>query len=171
MDTKTIEQELTNMVEIMEQIYTKNMNWFSENDFELYKQLSSCAYAISEDKSKEQYIVEMRKDGSLDILNKTKNIFIYNCDPFEFGDEKTNSITEKKIKQVHFDGVLLGTHITGIIRKFEPKKTTICEANEQIFRCSLYVTDYASLANISNLKFAIGTKCKIKKESYVVKVN
>ena len=62
---------------------------------------------------------------------------------------KINFLNSAK-KHSHFDkfifaGVLLGSHIKNIINKFECSCYFIIEANLEIFRLSMFVTDYKSL--------------------------
>jgi len=148
--------QISEMVETMEHIYFKNMQWLKEFDKKLYKKLDKVANKLIDDKSKEKYSVELNKEAALDIINRKDKTFIYNCEPFIYGDDKVEEV--KKSKKMAFIGTGLGTHITSILKKLKPKKSLICENDIQIFRCSLYVTDYESLANISKIKFAIDSK-------------
>ena len=65
-------------------------------------------------------------------------------------DETMNSI-EKFI----FVGVALGLHITEITKKVKSKYYLIIEDDLELFRLSLFTTDYANLAKQSELHFAI----------------
>lgn len=159
--------QITEMVETMEEIYFKNMLWLRAYDKKLYKKLKKVANKILEDKSKEKYAVELNKAAALDIINRKDKTFIYNCEPFIYGDEKVSEV--KKSKKIAFIGTGLGTHITSVIKELSPKKVLICEEEVQIFRCSLYVTDYETLASISDIKFAIDTKYDATKFDEVVK--
>ena len=148
--------QISEMVETMEQIYFKNMTWLKEFDKKLYKKLEKVANKLVDNKSKEIYAVELNKTAALDIINKKDKTFLYNCEPFIYGDEKVSEV--KKSKKMAFIGTGLGTHITSIIKELKPKRALVCESDIQIFRCSLYVTDYESLSSISKIKFSIDSK-------------
>lgn len=51
-----------------------------------------------------------------------------------------------KIEKFVFIGTLLGRHIPSILKKTNAKNFFICERNLEIFRLSLFVTDYSNLA-------------------------
>jgi len=159
--------KITEMVETMEEIYFKNMNWLQEFDNKLYKKLKKVSDKVMKDKGKEKCAVELNKTAALDIIIKKDKTFIYNCEPFIYGDEKVREV--KGNKKMSFIGTGLGTHITSILREFKPKRVVINEENIQYFRCSLYVTDYETLSKISKIKFSINSKPKILEASEVVR--
>lgn len=163
-------QEIASMIYTMEAIYQKNMLWLSKEHNDIFKSLQKEEKKIKENKNLESYSVELNMLGTLDILNKQTNLFSYNFDPFIFGDNKTNEIKEDKLKNILFDGTLLGTHIKEIIRKFQPKNVTVCEKDIQMFNCSLYVTDYVELSKLAKIQLSIASKCKVKDKYFIVKV-
>ena len=61
----------------------------------------------------------------------------------------------KNIKKFCFVGTLLGTHILPIHNKIKAYGYFISEANLEIFRLSLFVTNYKMLSQSSNLIFSI----------------
>lgn len=150
-----IEPQLIEMIETMELIYLKNKQWMSQKHNTLYKMLEKECNKILKNKDKEKFRVELTQTGALDILNTKKDKFVFNMDPFIYGDKKAETIKEKKIKKVVFDGTQLGTQITSTIRMHKPKKAVIIEKDKQIFRCSMYVTDYEELDKISKLEFFV----------------
>jgi hypothetical protein len=166
-----IEPQIMEMVQTMEEIYRKNMAWLEENENALYAKMDKITQKIIKDKSKEKFRVELTDGGSLDILDLKNSAFIYNREPFEYGDSKVKELEDKNYKRVVFKGSLLGTHITSIVKTLKPKKIVVCEPNKQIFSCSLYVTDYAELAKISKIKFSIKDECKVKESDIVVELN
>lgn len=71
---------------------------------------------------------------------------------------KDNTLTKKMYKKFDkfiFVGTLLGRHILNIDKKINAKKYFICENNLEIFRLSLFVTNYRSLSQKSKLTFSI----------------
>jgi len=159
--------KISEMVETMEQIYFKNMLWLKSYDKKLHKKLEKVANKILENKSKEKYAVELNKLAALDIILRKDKTFMYNCEPFVYGDDKVSEI--KKSKKIAFIGTGLGTHITSALKELKPKKILVYEKDVQIFRCSLYVTDYETLSSISDIKFAIDSKFDESKYDEVVK--
>jgi len=159
--------KISEMVETMEQIYFKNMLWLRSYDKKLHKKLEKMANKILEDKSKEKYAVELNKEAALDIIYRKDKTFLYNCEPFIYGDDVATEV--KKSKKIAFIGTGLGTHITSTLKELKPKKILVYEKNVQIFRCSLYVTDYETLSGISDIKFAIDSKFDESKYDEVVK--
>lgn len=168
MQTHDITEDLMDMVETMERIYLKNCTWLETYDKPLYKKIIKNRDKILKNKDKEKFCVELTQEGALDILDKKSGEFIYHTDPFVFGDNKAIDV-EEKLKSIVFDGVLLGTHITSTIKLKKPKKVTIVEKNLQIFNCSLYITDYQSLSEISKIKFEIDNEFEPKKKDIVIK--
>ena len=163
-DGKLTEEELDKvyenlkiMIETMQEIYFKNLNFFEDNNKKLYKKIQKESKKILKDKSKEKYCVELNKQGAIDVINREDNSYMYKKDPFLVGDEIANKLDEKSIV---FKGVGLGTHIASTIKTKNVKKVLICENNIQLFRCSMYVVDYTELASIAKkIDFNIGSKC------------
>lgn len=71
---------------------------------------------------------------------------------------KDNTLKDKSYKKFEkfiFIGTLLGRHIVGIDKKIKAKNYFICENNLEIFRLSLFVTNYRDLTIQSKLTFSI----------------
>lgn len=72
---------------------------------------------------------------------------------------KTNTAYPKKqfktIQKITFVGTLLGTHIPLIDKKLKGLFYFICEDNLEIFRLSLFTTDYSAIANHAKIYFSI----------------
>ncbi len=160
-------EEIEKMLQIMEEINFKNLEFFKKTDKDLYKLINKESKKISKDKSKEKFAVELNKKGSLDIINRKNNKYFYNTDPFLRGDNIANQL---KYKSIAFEGVGLGTHITSTIKFHKPKKVLICEENIQIFRCSMYITDYEELASLTKLKITLEDECRSKKYDKIFKL-
>lgn len=63
--------------------------------------------------------------------------------------EDFSNYKDKKLKKIDkfiFIGTLLGRHIPLILKKTNAKNFFVCERNLEIFRLSLFVTDYSNLA-------------------------
>ena len=172
MSKKTVDltEEIALMIETMEQINFKNLLWLKSFDKKLYKEVVKLDKKLTKNKDKEKYAVELSQAGALDILNKKKNKFMYNKEPFEYGDKKAQELPESEYKEISFDGVGLGTQITSTIKLHKPKKAEIYEKNLEIFKCSLYITDYEELNSISKLKFIVGEKYKLDKDATIVSI-
>jgi len=162
-------EQIKAMLETMDEIYFKNLVWLKKFDNELYKIVKKTEKKILNNKSKEKYAVELNKEAALDIVNRKKKTFMYNCEPFIYGDNKVKEV--KKSKKIAFLGTGLGTHITSIVKKLKPKKILISEKNIQIFRCSLFITDYESLSEISKIIFSIDKKLDSSKYDEVVSLD
>lgn len=68
--------------------------------------------------------------------------------------ENFSNITPK-IEKFVFIGTLLGVHINDFHKKLNAKTYLIIEPNIEIFKLSMFMTDYAQLANDSKLFFVI----------------
>ncbi len=169
-ETVDITEDIMLMVETMEQINVKNLLWLKKNDKDLYKAISKLDKKLLKDKSSEKFTVELSQKGELDILNKKKNTIMYNQEPFIYGDTKASALKKGKYKSISFDGTGLGTQITSTIKLHKPKKVTIYEKDLEIFKCSLYITDYEELNTISKLNFVVGKKYTIDKDAVVVSI-
>ncbi len=67
----------------------------------------------------------------------------------------SNDFTINQIEKFVFFGTLLGKHIESICSKFNPRVIMIIEPNIEIFKLSLFTTDYSSLNIKSDIVFAI----------------
>lgn len=159
--------EIEQMLQIMEEIYFKNLEFFKNSNKELYKTVNKESKKILKDKSKEKFAVELNKTGSLDIINRKNGDYFYNTDPFVKGD---NIAHQLEYKTIAFKGVGLGTHITSTIKFNKPKKVLICENDVQVFRCSMYITDYEELSTLTKLKVTLDDTCKNKKYDKTFKI-
>ncbi|MEA3314430.1 MAG: 6-hydroxymethylpterin diphosphokinase MptE-like protein [Campylobacterota bacterium] len=97
-------------------------------------------------------------DDSLRLQEKVTNLLAN--DIFEYTKlfQKSTTYKYKQFKYIDkfiFVGVLLGTHIEKIDKKIDAKVYFIYESNLEIFRLSLFTTDYSKLANKSKLIFSI----------------
>lgn len=71
-----------------------------------------------------------------------------------FSDVKAEG-NYKYIDKMMFLGTLLGGHIGTIIKKVSPKLSFVYEPDLEIFRFSLFVTDYQSLSNQTKFIFSV----------------
>lgn len=71
-----------------------------------------------------------------------------------FLDIKTSD-TYKYIDKMFFLGVKLGSHINSALKKIIPKFSFIYEANLEIFRLSLFVTDYFDIASKTRVIYSV----------------
>lgn len=161
-------EEIENMLQTMDEIFFTNLEYFKKADKDIYKNIKKESKRILKDKSKEKFAVELNTNGSLDIINRKNNKFLYNKCPFKFGDSIAQKLTQKSIA---FQNTGLGTHITSTIKINKPKKVLIIEPDIQKFRCSMYVTDYSELADISKIKFCFAKECNTKKYDQVYTLN
>lgn len=95
---------------------------------------------------------------SLPLRHKEKAL--YANDIFEFTKIfKMSTLYKKKqfkyIEKFIFAGTLLGSHIEPIIAKLKPNMIFIYEYNLEIFRLSLFVTNYAQISKKTNIIFSI----------------
>ena len=84
----------------------------------------------------------------------------YHNDIFEFIQlfKKSTVYKKKKFKYIEkfvFIGSLLGTHIEPIVKKLDLRFYLIYEYNLEIFRLSLFTTNYAKLAKNAHIMFSI----------------
>ena len=152
--------QIEQMLNIMEEIYEKNMNFFKKKHKNIYKLSKKEAKKILKDKEKEIYAIELNKQGSIDIINRKNKEYFYNTDPWIFGDNIAQDLKDNK--KIAFVKTGLGTHISSTVKFNKPKKVLICEDDIQLFRTSMYVVDYKELSEITNIEFSIGKdeKCK-----------
>jgi hypothetical protein len=129
------------------------------------------------------------KDNSFDLLNPNvynyrhpisidkneplsrREQFLYVNDIFEFTNIfKMSTVYKKKkfkyIEKFVFAGTLLGTHILPIHNKLKCSFYLIYEYNLEIFRLSLFTTDYSSIATDSKIIFSI-MEDKLKAEEKI----
>jgi len=90
----------------------------------------------------------------------TRSTKMYHNDIFEFIKifQKSTVYKQKKFKYIEkfiFVGALLGTHIEPIVKKLNLDFYLIYEHNLEIFRLSLFTTNYAQLSQKSRILFSI----------------
>ena len=169
-ELEQVMQDIEYMLEIMEQIYKKNLKFFKKKHKDIYKLVIKEAKKIAKDNSKTKYAIELNQLGAIDIIDKKTGKFLYQRDPWIFGDEIANTL--KDYKSIAFVNTGLGTQITSAIKFNKPKKVLICEKEIQLFRTSLYVVDYTELNELTKLSFSIGEdKCKNKKYDKTYKLD
>lgn len=116
------------------------------------------------------------KDPFVDAVNRVNNFEFSNAfsliklEPYEKRNHYENEInaylylnefinnftnTSVEINKFVFIGTLLGVHINDFHNKINAKSYLIIEPNLEIFRLSMFMTDYTSLAKSSKLFFAI----------------
>lgn len=101
-----------------------------------------------------------KKDKNIELRNTKKeqlDNYLYN-DISEYSDVLGNIENENYYKQIDkflFLGNLLGLHLNEIMMKLKVKSCFIYEPNLEIFRLSLFVTDYKILSNNVNFIFSI----------------
>jgi len=100
---------------------------FTSHDIERYKDLGIQSNGVS---------------GIAPIVHYTENIV-------------NKDMHLKRIEKFVFFGVGLGTHLTAVDKKVEAKVYLIVEDDLELFRLSLFVTNYQNLARHSTLFFAI----------------
>ena len=95
-----------------------------------------------------KYHLEDNKEANAITLNEISE---YVSELGKISDKKRI----KKINKVIFLGTLLGRHISRIAKKFDSDIYLVVEKNLEIFRLSLFVTDYTALADKDGVIFSI----------------
>lgn len=73
----------------------------------------------------------------------------------QYIEQFDNSNISQEIKKFVFIGTLLGVHINDFHTQFKANSYLIIEPNLEIFRLSMFMTDYTALANEASLHFCI----------------
>lgn len=84
----------------------------------------------------------------------------------EFLSLSSNTSNSIKSEKFIFIGTLLGLHITDIHKKLKQKAYLIVEPHIEIFRLSLFLTDYKQLSQESKLFLCINESCYHSKPIY-----
>jgi hypothetical protein len=159
-----IEPQLVEMLETLEELYLRNLLFFRENYPKVYKKLEKLHIAVESGSINEEYKIEFNNAiKSLDIFDMSNDKFIYQKDMYEYAQEKLIELDFKKAKQIVFVGSLLCTHISLIAKEKKAKNIMIFEENYQIFRLSLFITDFESLAKKTKISFCLGNTLDDKK--------
>ena len=186
-----------NMKELEEtiiQIYSKNLNFFSVNNKNLYDKI----LAFEKEIKKEYYLTF--DNNHFDIKNK-KGDYTYNCNPYYDAQSRVKELDKsngflmikiqeeykkkkyedsridpyiilneyikviqnrdiKKSEKFIFLGSILGAHITDILKSSDFKSVLLIEDSIEIFRLSMFITDYEDLVINHNLNFLINESDK-----------
>ncbi len=121
-------------------------NFDKDNSIDIFRHANYNSTSLSD--------IDLNENMAGQSLNMCKN------DIFEYTSifQKTTldkNVEFKKIEKFLFAGTLLGTHIPYIIDKFKLDLALIYEYNLEIFRLSLFTTNYAELSKRTNLIFSI----------------
>lgn len=179
----------TDLIEILLEIYVKNLNFLEKESPELYERVEELSKNLNEGSVSPKYSLEF-VDNYFDILNIPSNSYYYGSNSYEDADQRAqvsnftkdgsidllrkgidgkklitashikdispiiryindnvnlDAITFDKINKFVYLGVGLGLHIQTIHRKLNPLTILIIEPELEIFRLSLFVTDYTEL--------------------------
>ncbi len=134
------------------------------------------------------YNKDLNKDAMIRVQNiklDTKNSFktfeeSFVPDKYTIDKDITNTILEtvyplidyvqknspkkiklQKIEKFIFFGNLLGAHIELFVKKYLPKVILITEQDIELFRLSLFVTDYSKIAQTSDIIFSLTQDTKV----------
>ena len=186
-----------NMKELEEtiiQIYSKNLNFFSVNNKNLYNKI----FAFEKENRNEYHLTF--DNNHFDIKNK-KGDYTYNCNPYYDAQSRVKELYKsngflmikvqeeykkkkyedsridpylilneyikviqnrdiKKSEKFIFLGSILGAHITDILKSSDFKSVLLIEDSIEIFRLSMFITDYEDLVINHNLNFLINESDK-----------
>lgn len=191
--------------------YLKNLEYFKQNDIELFNKIETLSTAINQNLYKEKYDLEYIKEiDDFDILEVETQKYIYNKNIKAKNKELLQAVSLSKnstfsnlnkhlykdyihsyalpnrkhelldnylakdiselynlflgmktsnnykyIDKMLFLGILLGTHISTALKKINPKLCFIYEPNLEIFRLSLFVTDYSNIALKTKVLYSV----------------
>jgi hypothetical protein len=163
-ETVDIEPQLIEIMDTLEELYLRNLLFFRENYPKVYKKLEKLHIQLESGAIDPQYRIELNSStDALDLHDIENDKFIYDEDIYEYAQNKLDKCEFKKSKQIVFIGSLLGTHIGLISKEKKCKNIMVFEENYEIFRLSLFVTDYKSMTKKAKLSFSIGNTLDDKK--------
>lgn len=96
---------------------------------------------------------------SITMFEDENKIYLEWLIPFFKYMHQLNSGEERRLSRLDkfvFFGCLLGKHIELFIKTYKPKSVFIVEQILEIFKLSLFVTDYSKLADTTQIEFYIG---------------
>jgi len=163
-----ITEEAEQLLETMNQIFSRNMKFLSTNSPKYHKQILEFSSNIDSGKSEEKLSVELNKEHFIDILNRENNTFFFNSDPFEYGELKVKSLKFRKADKIVFEGVLLGTQIEPALKKYKPKSIFIMEESLEIFRVFLNVIDLETISKNTKMYLCIGKPYNSNEAKYLL---
>jgi hypothetical protein len=77
------------------------------------------------------------------------------ADLFELFSDTNTSDKYKYVDKMFFLGTLLGKHIEGMIKKISPKICFIYEPDLELFRLSLFITNYEEISNSTKVIYSV----------------
>lgn len=161
------------------QIYTKNTNYLQKNYPNLYNQIIDFEKLNIENRAIDfidNHFELVDKEGNktyncdpfYDAQYRAQNIYYLpasvhyenSINAYEQINEyiqvlNQNAVKNKDIKKFIFIGTLLGVHINDIHRTFHANSYLICEPDIEVFRLSLFLTDYTEVCSSSKVFFCI----------------
>ncbi len=137
--------------------YTNNLHYLQNNCPELYKKLSLLDFAIDEEMYEERYALEYMNDDYFDVKEITSGDYLYGENSVVYAQSVIpEDVDIAQMQKAIFFGCGLGTHIDFIDAQAENAKVyLIVEDNLELFRISLFVTDYAQIAKRVKIVFAV----------------
>jgi len=139
---------------------SSNQYYYNKNTNEHAKILAkNINYKKSDHVVEGYYNIRELSDKSVEIFDTSKNLrssLWATAKIIQYSKNVTSKNDEmEKIFKFIFCGVGLGIHITEIQKKINAKMLFIKENNLEIFRLSLFVSDYTKLASTARLFFSI----------------
>ena len=143
---------------------------FENNHFELINENNTFIYNCDPFYDASTRVDKIEETGSFSII-KTNALYYarhinYEVDGLKYINNYISLIKDKKINKSFskfiFLGTLLGVHLNDIDKKIKAQSYLIIEDSIDIFRLSLFLTDYKELEKNSKLYFCINENTNIK---------
>jgi len=168
------------------EIFTKNKNHFKNNNLDIYNKIMEFEkldyenyfidfvdnhFELMDSNKNKIYncdpfydanyrVKNIINENMIDLIssNITKSVhYDDGLNAYKFASEYISFVdTDVKINKFIFIGTLLGVHINDIDNKISAKSYLIIEPNIEIFRLSMFLTDYSVIGTNSKVFFCIG---------------
>ena len=137
--------------------YADNLVYLQNSHPQLYKNLMLLDIAIDQGDYEERYALEYRDDAYFDIRQIVGDTYLYGENSEDFAKAVIpDALTEADLHKAIFFGAALGTHVTCLAERIErPAIFWIVEDDLELFRLSLFVTDFAQIAANGRLFFSV----------------
>ena len=148
--------------------YENNLIYLQNNHPELFQKVSLLDLAIDQGQYEERYVLEYMDAGYFDLKEVATGNYLYGENSDDFAKEMiSGEIDTTAIKKAIFFGTGLGTHISFIAKGAEqPVSFLIIEDDLELFRLSLFVTNFSDMAQTVRFVFSVMENEEALKKSF-----
>lgn len=142
-----------NIEDTIVETFNKNMEYFEQNQPNIYSKLASFDSAVEQGLYTNKYDMVFN-NNYFDVRELSTNKYLYSDNSNKYAYEVSKKFDNSVDKFIFF-GIGLGLHIDQIDKKVNAKSYLIIEDDLELFKLSTFITPYYELVKRSELYFSV----------------